>query len=121
MTHGLNWRLFMTDDGIDLPEDVWLPFESPNSHLQLMFPIALGGVWEYPMAEVPPTIEECVRRIGADHLIWGSAMPIVLRYWTYKQCIEFISRYRDDLGQNEIDMIMGGTCAKHPWDFSRPL
>ena len=70
----------MTDDGIDLPEDVWLPFESPNSHLQLMFPIALGGVWEYPMAEVRPTIEECVRRIGADHLIWGSAMPIVLRY-----------------------------------------
>ena len=48
----------MTDDGIDLPEDVWLPFESPNSHLQLMFPIALGGVWEYPMAEVRPTIEE---------------------------------------------------------------
>ena len=112
ITHGLNWRLFMTDDGIDLPEEVWLPFESPNLHLQLMFPIALGGVWEYPMAEVRPTIEECVRRIGADRLMWGSAMPIVMRYWTYKQCIEFIVRYLDDLGQNELDGIMGGTCAK---------
>ena len=112
MTHGLSWRLFMDGDSLSINEDVWKPFDSPNLHLQFLFPIALGGVWDYPMPQVRRTIEQCVERIGAERLMWGTDMPIVTRFWTYKQNIDFIQDYCDFLSAEEMKAIMGGTMAK---------
>ena len=112
ITHGLAWRMFMDGDGIRLPEEVWRPFDNPNLHLQLLFPIGLGPVWDYPMPQVRPTIRECVERIGADRLMWGTDMPIVTRYWTYRQNIDFIRSYCDFLSPEEMDAIFGGTMAR---------
>ncbi len=112
MTHGLGWRMFMDGDGISLPPEAWKPFENPNAYLQLLFPIALGAVWDYPMPQVRPAIEECVRRIGADRLMWGTDMPIVTRFWSYRQNIDFIRRYCDFLSGDELDAIFGGTVAR---------
>ncbi len=111
MTHGLEWRLFLEGDGLRIHEEVWKPFDNPNLHLQFLFPIALGAVWDYPMAQVRPTIEECVKRIGADRLMWGTDMPIVTRFWTYKQNIDFIQAYCGFLSEDEMKAIMGGTVA----------
>ena len=112
MTHGLEWRLFIEGDGLRIHEDVWKPFDNPNLHLQFLFPIALGAVWDYPMPQVRPTIEECVKRIGAGRLMWGTDMPIVTRFWTYKQNIDFIQTYCGFLSEDEMKAIMGGTVAK---------
>ena len=98
-------------DGIRLAEEVWAPFANPRAHLQLLFPIALGGVWDYPLPQVRPVVEACMRRIGAHRLMWGTDMPIVLRFWTYRQNVDFIRRYCDFLGPAEIDAIMGDTAA----------
>ena len=111
-THGLNWRLFLDGDGLTLPQEVWAPFENPKLHLQLLFPINLGNLWDYPMPQVQPTIEECVQRIGADRLLWGTDMPLVLRYWSYRQNIDYIRRYCDFLGQREKDQILGDNMAR---------
>jgi predicted TIM-barrel fold metal-dependent hydrolase len=112
MTHGLAWRLWVDGDRLRLPKDVWAPFENPNLHLQLMFPIQLGSIWDYPMPQVRPTLEECAKRIGADRLIWGTDMPIVTRFWTYRQNIDFIRRYCGFLSAEEQDAIFGGTVAR---------
>ena len=112
MTHGLQWRLFIEDDRLALPEEVWEPFQNPKLHLQLLFPIALGGVWEYPMPQVRQTIEDCVRRVGADRLMWGTDMPMVTRFWTYRQNIDFIRKYCDFLSPDETDAILGGTAER---------
>ena len=101
LTHGLSWPLFVDGDRIRLPEEVWGPFENTDLNLQLLFPIGLGPVWDYPLAEVRPTIRECVDRIGADRLMWGTDMPIVMRYWTYRQNIDFIDKYCDFLSQDQ--------------------
>ncbi len=111
-THGFPWRLFIDGDTLQLPEPVWVPFENPNLHLQLLFPITLGNVWDYPMPQVRSTIDECVRRIGADRLMWGTDMPIVTRFWTYQQNIDFIRLYCDFLAPNDLDLIFGGTVAR---------
>ena len=110
-THGFPWRLFIDGDRLKLPESVWEPFENPNLYLQLLFPITLGNVWDYPMVQVRPTIEECARRIGPDRLMWGTDMPIVTRFWTYQQNIDFIRLYCDFLSPNDLDLIFGGTVA----------
>ena len=110
-THGFPWRLFIDGEGLTLPREVWTPFDNPNLYLHLLFPIALGGVWDYPMPQVRPTIEECVRRVGADRLIWGTDMPMVTRWWTYRQNIDLIRRYCDFLGSEDLDRIMWRTAA----------
>ena len=112
MTHGLEWRMFMTEGSLELPDDVFVPFDHPNLHLQFLFPIALGAVWDYPMTEVQPAIERCVSRIGADRIMWGTDMPIVMRFWTYRQNIDLIRTYSDFLSERERDLILGGTVAR---------
>ena len=112
MTHGMEWRLFNEGEGLRIHEDLWKAFESPGLHLQFLFPIALGAIWDYPMPQVRPTIEECVKRIGADRLMWGTDMPIVTRFWTYRQNIDFIRTYCDFLSEDEMNAIMGGTVAR---------
>ena len=113
MTHGFPWRLAIEGNGIKLPDEVWTPFfNRPNLYLQLLFPIALGNVWDYPMPQVRPTIQECVKRIGADRLMWGTDIPMVMRFWSYRQNADFIRQYCDFLNEEEMDAIMGGTCAR---------
>ena len=112
ITHGVQWRLFMDETSINFPEEIWAPYQNPNVYQQFLFPIALGAIWEYPMPQVHSAIEECVKRIGADRIMWGTDMPIVMRFWTYKQNIEFIARHCDFLSKEDTDQIMGGTVAK---------
>ena len=98
-------------DSLELTDEVFVPFDHPNLYLQFLFPIALGAVWDYPMAEAQPAIEKCVSRIGADRLMWGTDMPIVMRFWTYRQNIDHIRKYSDFLSERDRDMILGGTVA----------
>ena len=106
------WRLFIDGDSSRLPQEVWAPFENPNLYLQLLLPIALGADWDYPMPEARPTIEECVKRIGPDRLTWGTDMPMVLRFWTYRQNIDFVRGYCHFLGAEEVAGILARTTAR---------
>ena len=110
-THGFPWRLFIDGDAIRLPEVVWKPFDNPNLFLQLLFPITLGNIWDYPMPQARPVIEGCAKRIGPSRLMWGTDMPIVMRHWTYRQNIDVIRRYCDFLGPDDMGLVMGGTVS----------
>ena len=109
LTHGLNWRMFREGETLSVPEQVFqaAPIDSPNFNLQLLFPIFFGGDWDYPMPQIRPTMETVVRRIGADRLIWGTDIPMVLRYLTYRQSLDYIRRYCDFLSTQEMDLILG--------------
>ncbi len=111
VTHGLNWRFFMDGDSIVLPEWIWEPFRDSKSYLQLLFPIALGAVWDYPLAQAQPTVAEIVDRLGAERVIWGTDMPIVARSWTYKQNLDFIRIHCDGLSAGDRDAVLGGSIA----------
>ncbi len=111
-THGPQWPLFIEGDGISLPREVWEPFDNPNLYLQLLFPIGLGRMWDFPMPQVIPTIKECVERIGVHRLMWGTDMPMVTRFWTYRQNIDLIDRYCDFLAPEDRDALIGGTVAR---------
>jgi len=111
-THGLAWRLFVTKNGLSIPNSVYqaTPVDNPNFYLQLLFPIFLGGIWDYPMRPVLPALKELTSKFGAERLIWGTDMPMVMRYYTYKQCLDQIKQHgREVLSNHEISMICGGT------------
>ena len=112
LTHGFPWRSFKEGNGIVLPETIWKIFEAPQCHLQLLFPIQIGNLWEYPWIEVMPTIQECVERIGADRLIYGTDMPMVARFCTYKQTLDQYQRHCSFLSDADRKSITGGTMAR---------
>ncbi|MCH8206077.1 MAG: amidohydrolase family protein [Chloroflexi bacterium] len=110
VTHGLSWRLFATQDGIDLPESVFeaAPVGNPNFHVQVQFPNFFGRQWEYPTPQVRPAFEMLVKRLGADRLIWGTDLPFLLRHYTYRQSLDYIRLYYDFLGPQKLPPIKHG-------------
>jgi predicted TIM-barrel fold metal-dependent hydrolase len=48
-------------------------------------------------------------RLGADKLVWGSDMPNVERFCTYRQSIDYVRRYCGFLSSSEKDLILGDT------------
>ena len=109
-THGLPWRMFVDGNRLNIPEEVFqsLPRDNPNFFLQLLFPIFLGNIWDYPMIQVKPTVEKLVKLLGAEKLMWGTDMPMVMRYFTYKQCVKQIQISCDFLEPEETNLITGG-------------
>ena len=72
----------------------------------------MGGMWEYPWTEAEPTVQECVERIGADRLIWGTDIPMVSRFCTYRQARDQFQTHCDFLTEDERRDILGGTAAR---------
>lgn len=112
ITHGLPWRAFMDGDVIRLPDAIWDVFKSPQCHMQLLMPIQIGNIWEYPWKEAEPTVKECVDNIGAHRLMWGTDMPMVGRFCTYKQSMNQFRLHCDFLSEGERADILGGTVSR---------
>lgn len=112
ITHGFPWRLFVDGDRIVLPDEIWAPFSHRNLSLEVCFPVRLGDWFDYPYAQVRPTLEEMVERVGADRLLWGTDMPFQNRFCTYRQSRAWIEKYCDFLSADDLAMIMGGTAAR---------
>ena len=114
LTHGLSWRSFADENGIDVPDAVYdaLPIDNPNFHVQLLFAIFFGGMYDYPMPQIRPALEKAVERLGADRLMWGTDIPMVMRFQTYRQSLDSLRLNLDFLDQADIDLICGGNTAR---------
>jgi len=95
-----------------LPPELWEVFKAPQCHMQLLFPIALGNLFEYPWSETESALKECVEHIGADRLIYGTDMPMVARFCTYRQTLDQYRTHCDFLSESERQAIIGGTVAR---------
>ncbi|MDP6038405.1 MAG: amidohydrolase family protein [Candidatus Latescibacteria bacterium] len=112
LTHGFPWRIFLENDRIILPNEVWLPFENPNVNLEVCFPVRIGDLFDYPYPQIWPTLEQMVERIGANRLLWGTDMPFQNRFCTYRQSRAWIEKYCTFLSKEDLNWIMGGTAKR---------
>jgi predicted TIM-barrel fold metal-dependent hydrolase len=113
LTHGFPWRLFREGQRLRLPAALFEPFDAPAARLQLLFHISLGNVWDYPYTELHGTIAELVDRLGSERLMWGTDMPNVERFCTYRQTLEtFTVHCRGLVADADIANIVGGTAAR---------
>ena len=112
-THGLPLYRFTDSNGrISIPEEVWKPLESPNVLTEILIPILQGHVWEYPFGESRSIIREYYERLGPDHLIWGSDLPNVERFCTYRQSLDYLRLHCDFISNVDMDKICGGNTAR---------
>ena len=95
----------------EFPDEALAVYKRDNMVIEVMFPITWGGVWDYPYPEAQALIRDMREKFGADRLIWGSDMPNVERFCTYKQSLDYVRRYCEFLTAREKDMILGETCA----------
>ena len=115
LTHGFDWLRFVDGDELSIPQAVYdaAPCDNPRFHVQLLFAVFLGRVFDYPMLQFKPTLEEMAKRIGTDRLQWGTDIPILMRYTTYRQSLDQIRLYCEDvLGSEGMDQVLGGNMAR---------
>ncbi len=91
------------------PDEVLTTYRHENLLIEVMFPITWGGTWEYPYVEAQALIQDLRDRVGAAKLVWGSDMPNVERFCTYRQSVDYVRRHCPFLTPSEKDAILGGT------------
>lgn len=112
-THGFPWRLFRHGSRLRLPDALFEPFRASAARLQLLFQITLGNVWDFPYAELHPTIAQLVDTLGSDRLMYGTDMPNVERFCNYRQTLDaFRVHCRGLISDEDIANIIGGTAAQ---------
>jgi predicted TIM-barrel fold metal-dependent hydrolase len=64
---------------------------------ELLYPISWGGRFEYPYPKAMPHFRQLVERFGAGRFVWGSDMPNVERYCTYRQTFTYVWNHAEFL------------------------
>lgn len=105
-------RLFAPRGEWRFPEPLARTLARENLQIEVCFPIAWGGVWDYPYPEAQALIRDLRDRFGAGKLVWGSDMPNVERFCTYRQCRDYVLRYCDFLPAAEKDQVLGDNVAE---------
>ena len=95
----------------EFPDDVKATLKLDNVWIEVMFPISWGGVWDYPYPEAQQLIREMRDLFGAGKLVWGSDMPNVERFCTYRQCVDYVRKHCTFLSASEKDQILGDNAA----------
>ena len=115
ITHGFPWRVYLEGDRINLPDEIWEPFENPNLSLEVCFPVRIGDIFDYPYREVWPTMEAMVERIGPGQLMYGTDMPFQNRFCTYRQSRDWLERhFAPSVGMNNQDLALDNGRDRRP-------
>jgi predicted TIM-barrel fold metal-dependent hydrolase len=68
---------------------------------ELLYPISWGGRFEYPYPKALVHFQQLLDRFGPRRFVWGSDMPNVERYCTYRQTFTYVWNHADFL--NDAD------------------
>ncbi len=109
LVHGVPTALFADDDDrVVLPDYLREIFAQYPVYSEVLYPIAWGGRTEYPYARAQHHIRQLYDQLGPDQFIWGSDMPNVERYGTYRQTLTYMD-HCDFLNAADRQKIFGGT------------
>jgi len=96
----------------DFPPEVLAAYKRDNLLIEIMFPITWGGVWDYPYPEAQELTHQMRDLFGASKLVWGSDMPNVERFCTYRQSVDYVRKHCTFLSAAEKDAVLGGNAAQ---------
>lgn len=68
---------------------------------EILYPIAWGGRMEYPYPKAMGHVRQLLDRFGATRFLWGSDMPNVERYCTYRQTLTYFWDHADFLNAED--------------------
>jgi predicted TIM-barrel fold metal-dependent hydrolase len=111
LVHGLSGRL-LVDGRYELTPEVRVVCEHPNTWIELLFAIGMGGRVEYPFAPAQQLVRQLYDVFGPEKLVWGSDLPNVERYCSYRQSLDYLRKHCTFIAPSEMDLILGRNAAR---------
>lgn len=91
LVHGLpTSRYADANERLTLPPVIERLMTQMPVSAELLYPISWGGRFEYPYPKAMVHFQQLVDRFGAGRFVWGSDMPNVERYCTYRQTLTYV-------------------------------
>ena len=98
LVHGVPTALYADADGrLTLPAVLERLLTDAPVSAEILYPISWGGRVEYPYAAALGHVRQLIDRFGAGRFVWGSDMPNVERYCTYRQGLTYVLDHADFL------------------------
>jgi len=107
MVQTIPTRLFFSDGRLEIPPLFARLVEERQILLELTLPIVWGRWYEHPYAELTPLIRTLYDAFGSEALVWGSDVPNVERYCTYRQSRDYLPRTCAFLNERDVRAILG--------------
>jgi predicted TIM-barrel fold metal-dependent hydrolase len=102
LVHGVPTALYADDeDRLLLPAVLQSLLREAPVIAEILYPIAWGGRAEYPYARALTHIRQLVAEFGSSRFAWGSDIPNVERYCTYRQSLTYLRNYADFLSDDD--------------------
>ena len=106
LVHGVPTALFAEENGtLRLPAVLERLLTEAPVTAEILYPIAWGGRLDYPYTAALAHVRQLIDRFGPGRFAWGSDMPNVERYCTYRQSLTYLAAYADFLGPAERRLI----------------
>jgi predicted TIM-barrel fold metal-dependent hydrolase len=91
LVHGIPTALYADAAGrLELPDIIIELLSKGPVSAEILYPIGWGGRHDYPYAAAVKQAAQLVGRFGAARFLWGSDMPNVARYCTYRQSFTYL-------------------------------
>jgi predicted TIM-barrel fold metal-dependent hydrolase len=98
LVHGVPTGLYAdAADRVAWPAEVVDVLDGGPVWTEVLYPIAWGGRMAYPYARAQDHFRQTYDRFGPQKLVWGSDMPNVGRYCTYRQALGYVWDFADFL------------------------
>jgi len=97
---------------VDIPEKILNLIKLPNVWYEIGYVLAFDKFDEYPYPLAQKVTREAYEAIGADKLVWGADMPMLMRTCTYRQAIDFVRRHCNFLSEAEKNFVLGENACK---------
>jgi hypothetical protein len=111
LPNGLNTQVFAADGRVRQPDWLIGPMVKHNVLVEWSLPIRWGGQRNYPFPEARQVLDEHLERLGPTRLAWGSEVPNVERFCTYRQTIIHLTEHWPGVSPDDLRMVMGGNIA----------
>jgi len=97
---------------VDIPKKILNLIKLPNVWYEIGYLLAFDKFDEYPYPLAEKMTKEAYQAVGADKLVWGADMPMLMRTCTYRQAIDFVRRHCNFLSEAEKDLVLRENAAK---------
>jgi len=106
LVHGMPTVLWANDqDIIKFPDDMVEIMTRFPVYSEILYPIMWGGKMDFPFRRAHNHIRQVYDKFGPDQLIWGSDMPNVERYCTYRQTLTYVQNYCEFFSEQDREKI----------------
>ncbi|MFI5012431.1 MAG: amidohydrolase family protein [Hyphomicrobiales bacterium] len=102
LVHGVPTALYADErDRLALPAVLRHLLREAPVFAEILYPIAWGGRVEYPYARALTHCGALIGEFGSARFLWGSDMPNVERYCTYRQSLGYLAEHADFLDDQD--------------------